>query len=115
MALEKLGWIAALLAKRALRSKETLSWEVLQGWIMDVSNPDAYGKRYAHQKFQARRPDGHVEVRRERLGGDKIRVSAALVLGPRNQIVTVNSWDVDQLDEKLQSKFGDNLRFTVKV
>lgn len=113
--LRLLGMFGAAAALKAMKSTPTMTWEELQTWISDVSNPDAFGKRYSNQKFQARRPDGHVEVRREKLSGDKIRVSAVLVLGPRNQAVTSKSWDVDKLDSKLQMKFGDNLRFTIKV
>lgn len=115
MALNGLGWLALLAARHALKPTTTLTWEELQTWISDMSNPDSFGRRYGLQKFQARRPDGHVEIRQEKLRGDKIRISAALMIGPKNQTVSSKSWDVDSIDPKLQKMFGDNLRFSVKV
>jgi hypothetical protein len=110
-----LGLLALMAARKLLKSTPTLTWDELQTWISDVSNPDNYGRRYAQQRLPARRADGHIEVRKEPLRGGKTRVSAALFFAPLNQLVTSKDWEVEKLDAKLEKKFGDNLRFTIKV
>jgi hypothetical protein len=113
--LRLLGMYGAAAALKAMKSTPTMTWDELQTWISDVSNPDNYGRRYAQQRLPARRPDGHIEVRKEPLRGGKIRISAALFLAPVNQLVTSKDWEVEKIDAKLEKKFGDNLRFTIKV
>lgn len=115
MALRQLGILALMAANKFLKSPATMTWDELQTWISDVSNPDNYGRRYAQQKLPARRADGHIEVRKEPLRGGKIRISAALFLAPVNKLVTSKEWEVEKIDAKLEKKFGDNLRFTIKV
>ena len=113
--LRSLGILGLMAAKKALRTPTTLTWDELSAWIADISNPDAFGKRYSQHSFSARRPDGNFVIRREKRPGPKIRVTAAFVLGPRDQIVATKVWDVEAIDHKLSEKFGDNLRFNVKV
>jgi hypothetical protein len=115
MALRELGILALMAANKFLKSTPTLTWDELQTWISDVSNPDNYGRRFAQQRPPARRPDGYIEVRKEPLRGGKFRISAALFLAPLNKLVTSKDWEVEKIDAKLEKRFGDNLRFTIKV
>ena len=107
--------LAFFLAKKLLKSTPTLTWDELQAWVAEMSRSDSFGRRYPNSHFQPQRPEGSVEVRREKLQGDRFRVSAALIIGIRNQTVASKHWDVEKIDAKLAKRFGDNLRFTLKV
>jgi hypothetical protein len=98
---------------KALVNPERLSWSNIESWIRDQGNPDTLGQGYVGNQISRAR-NAYVEIRRV-VNGEEWRVTAELVVDPRQGAARSKTWLVQKLDAKLTKKFGDDNRFRVAV
>lgn len=113
-----LGQLLAALtfsAAKKLLTDSSLSWNSVNNWIATNSNLDNYGRGYAGGQLLDSRTAAFAELRKEPLGANGFRVSAAIFLDSRNKAIATQTWEAKKLDSALEKTFGRNLRVRIDV
>jgi hypothetical protein len=97
-----------------LMSKTTLEWATVNEWIAHHANSDDIGRGFFEGRLSPSMA-GHAEIHKARNSQGKIEVTARVIFNARDGATFKQSWVADKLDSKLEKRFGDNLRFTIKL
>ncbi len=97
-----------------LLSRKTLEWATVNEWIVRHANSDDIGRGFFGGRLSPSMA-GHAEVHKTRNSQGKIEVTARIIFNSRDGAAFKQSWVADKLDSKLEKRFGDNLRFTIKL
>lgn len=96
---------------------DKLSWAEVDDWIKYHGNRNNYGRGYTGNRLPPQSASsGFVELRRERIGDDSIRILASIYFDSRSlQPAASKTWMIKRLDKKLDEQFGKNMRVRINI
>lgn len=114
MKLGQLAAVAGILVARHLLSKRTITWNEVESWIHQHGNADLSGAGFVGDSLRPGSRNSYAEIRREQSGG-KVKVTASILFNARQGAFANQSWSGTGLDKVLERRFGDNLRFRMRL
>lgn len=114
MKLGQLAAVAGILVARHLLSKRTISWNEVENWVHEYGNPDLSGAGFVGSSLRPSSRNSYAEVRREQSNG-KVKITASILFNARQGEFANQSWSGTGLDKALKQRFGDNLRFRIRL
>lgn len=114
MKLGQLAAVAGILVARHLLSKRTITWKEVENWIHEYGNPDLSGAGFIGDSLRPGSRHSYAEIRREQSAG-KVKVIARILFNAKQGAFANQSWSGTGLDKALERRFGDNLRFRIRL